>query len=131
MGCFDSFCTDLVKIFIYSLFLLFFGLAVQYKYYCNYYYYYHYYYLLSIYRRPMFKSEGYLRGHRFAICCATIFFRSNLVIRPGLQTVPWHFGPQVPQDSKRRWRCVCHWIGFVGKILTGNPWVFTCFYHQI
>ena len=24
-----------------------------------------------------------------------------------------------------------HWIGLLGKILTGNPWVFTCFYHQI
>ena len=23
------------------------------------------------------------------------------------------------------------WIGLLGKILTGNPWVFTCFYHQI
>ena len=22
-------------------------------------------------------------------------------------------------------QCIAQWIGFVGKILTGNPWVFT------
>ena len=33
----------------------------------------------------------------------------------------WHF----PTESKSQW------IGFVENIWTGNPWVFTCFYHQI
>jgi len=30
-----------------------------------------------------------------------------------------------PKKSGIRQHSINHWIGFVGKILTGNPWVFT------
>ena len=33
-----------------------------------------------------------------------------------------------PMNRILKWPLIFQWIGFVGKILTGNPWVF---YHQI